>query len=151
MKEYGPEVDFGVAKLPNLQGAEGKPGSINANMYLVPANCKQPEGGFEFGNFMASDPWVAINKCVPDSVTPSRKSNAMLPEVLEGLPWVQMAIDEILPNAMPLPSMPSISTYLTNLGAALDSVVWDNVDPGQAVDEAVAKTQTDIDQKLGTS
>jgi multiple sugar transport system substrate-binding protein len=151
MKEYGPEVNFGVTKLPSPRGVEGRPGFLNANMYLVPANCKQPEGGFEFGNFMASDPWVAINKCVPDAVTPSRKSNAMLPEVLEGLPWAKMAIDEILPAAMPLPSMPSINTYLTNLEAALNSVVWDNADPGQAVDDAVAKTQADINQKLGIS
>jgi len=97
---------------------------------------------------MGSSPWVAINKAVPDSVTPSRKSNAMLPEVEEGQPWVVMARDEILPFAYPEPLMPSVGYYKTKLQEALDSVLWDDVDPQEALDFAVEDAQLEVEQKL---
>jgi multiple sugar transport system substrate-binding protein len=148
IREYGPDVDFGVTKVPSPAGVDGKPCNLVANMYFVPAGCRNPKGGFEFAWFMGSSPWVAINKAVPDSVTPSRRSNAMLPEVEEGQPWVVMARDEILPYAWPEPSMPSWGFYRGQLNDALAEVLWNDADPEEALDNAVAAAQLEVDQKL---
>ena len=148
MLEYGPDVDFGVAKPPSPRGVTGKPADLDANMYLVPAGAQNAAGGFEFAWFMGSSPWVAINKAVPDSVTPSRLSNAQLPEVEEGQPWVAMARDEILPYALPVPSMPSVGYYQTKLKEALNSVLWDGMDAQEALDYAVEDAQLEVDQKF---
>ncbi len=148
MKEYGPDVDFGVTKIPSPRGVTGKPGNLVANVYLVPANCKSPEGGFNFANFMSSSPWVAVNKAGPDSVTPSRKLNAMLPELEEAAPWLPMARDEILPSAWANPSMPSVNFYLGQLNDAVNEVVWNGLDPETALDLAVEAAQLEVDQKL---
>lgn len=148
MKEYGPDVDFGVTKVPSPAGVDGKPGYLQANVYLVPTGCENPEGGFNFANFMSSSPWVAINKAGPDSVTPSREPNAQLPELEEAAPWLPMARDEILPFAWPNPSMPSVNFYLGQLNDMVTEVVWNDVDPEVALNNAVEASQLEVDQKL---
>ncbi|HLH72006.1 MAG TPA: extracellular solute-binding protein, partial [Chloroflexota bacterium] len=106
MKEYGPKVNFGVTKMPMPKGVQGKPGQLNANMYLVPKGAKNPEGGFAICKFMSSDPWVAANfEGVPDSVPPSRQSLATSGEVAKLAPWFSLMIDA-LHQALPFPSMP---------------------------------------------
>ena len=150
MKEYGPKVNFGVAKIPSPKGVKGKPSFLNANLYLMPAGSKNPAGGFAFGNFMSSDPWVAVNKAVPDSVTPSRKSNANNPDVEKAAPWIPLA-REIIADAWPIPSMPASGAYGRNLTDALNRVLWDNVDPQVALDDAVKATQLLVDKALKKS
>ncbi|MBM4457064.1 MAG: extracellular solute-binding protein [Chloroflexi bacterium] len=150
-KEYGPKVSFGVTKMPSPKGVKGKPGGLTANMYLVPANSKNPAGGYAFGHFMGSDPWVAVNKCVPDAVLPSRRSTATQPEVLSGLPWAKMVIDEIVPYVMPLPSMPAVSGYQGRLNTAVTNVLTQNADPAKELDQAVELAQKDVDKLLKKS
>jgi multiple sugar transport system substrate-binding protein len=152
MKEYGPDVNFDVTKMPSPKGTEGAmPGDLVANMYLVPKGAKQPEGGFQFGHFMGSDPWVALNKAVPDSVTPSRKSLANDPEVEKAAPWIKIARDEVLPYAYPQPSMPSVGKYNAELQGAIERVLWENADPETALQDALDATQRDVDAKLKMS
>jgi maltose-binding protein MalE len=148
MLEYGPDVDFGVTKVPSPRGVDGKPGQLVANMYFVPTGCQNPDGGFEFAWFMGSSPWVAANKAGPDSVTPSRVSNALLPELEAVEPWLAMARDEILPYAWPEPSMPSWGFYRNGINAALEEVLWNDADPEMALDLAVEEAQLEVDQKL---
>jgi multiple sugar transport system substrate-binding protein len=148
MKEYGPDVDFDVAKVPSPKGVSGKPCNLVANLYFVPAGCQNPAGGFAFANFMSSSPWVALNKAVPDSVTPSRRSNAMQPEVEAAAPWIKIARDDILPFAWPEPAMPKWSFYSGQLADALNTVIWEDADPGQALDAAVEAAQREVDKVL---
>jgi len=148
MKEYGPKVNFGVTKVPSPKGVAGKPGHAQANLYLVPKGCKNPEGGFQFGHFMSSDPWVALNKAVPDSVTPSRKSLASDPEVEKAAPWIKVARDEVMPTAWAVPSMPSVGFYERQLNDALGRVLWENADPAKEVALAVEAAQREVDKKL---
>jgi multiple sugar transport system substrate-binding protein len=148
MKEYGPDVDFDVTKWPSPAGVEGKPAQLVANLYFVPEGARNPAGGFAFANFMSSDPWVALNKAVPDSVTPSRRTNAMLPEVEAAAPWIKMARDDILPYALPEPSIPKWSFYSGQLNDALNVVLWENANPEEALADAVERSQHEIDKVL---
>ncbi len=149
MNEYGPEVDFGVAKVPGPAGAENyRPGSLTANMYFVPQGSSNPKGGFDFATFMASSPWVAINKAVVDSVTPSRKSLAELPEVEESAPWIPLMRDEVLPFALPLPSMPAVNFMNRTLQESLDEVQFGNMDIEEALTDAERRIQREVDNKL---
>jgi maltose-binding protein MalE len=116
-------------------------------MYLMQAGSKNPAGGFAFGSFMSSDPWVALNKAVPDSVTPSRKSNANNADVEKAAPWIPMA-REIIADAWPVPSMPAVGGYETKLNDAINRVLWEDVNPKQALDDAVQATQIDVDKAL---
>jgi maltose-binding protein MalE len=60
-----------------------------------------------------------------------------------------MAINDILPNSQADPSMPAWNTYQTKLQDALNRVVWENADAGQAIEDAVMEAQAEVDNKLG--
>jgi hypothetical protein len=58
---------------------------------------------------------------------------------------------EIIADAWPIPSMPASGAYGRNLGDALNRVLWDNVDPQVALDDAVKATQLLVDKALKKS
>lgn len=151
MGEYGPDVDFGVAPMPQLASADdATPGVSNGNMYLVPARCANPDGGFAFANFMSSSPFVAINKAMPDSVMPSRPSLATLPEVDEKEGgWTILARDEILPNTRARPSHGAAGFFGRALNEAIDNVMFHDADPAEVLADAVARSRREIDRLQG--
>lgn len=151
MGEYGPDVDFGVAPMPQLASADDStPGTSNANMYFVPANCANPDGGFAFANYMSSSPFVAINKALPDSVMPSRASLANLPEVDEKEGgWTILARDEILPNALQAPSFGGAGFFGGALNEGIDNVMFHDADPAEVLADAVARSRREVERLRG--
>lgn len=151
--EYGPELNFDVTRVPSPSFAEnGKPGKLNANMYFVPSGAKNIDGGFAFANFMSSSPWVALNKAVPDSVTPSRISNATNAEVeaASGF-WLTFARDEILPNAWAVPNMPGIGFLGQQINEAIETIAFDGTNPQTELTALAARVQDEVDNKLAQS
>ncbi len=151
MGEYGPDVDFGVVPIPTLEGADdATPGTSVGNMYFVPANCANPDGGFAFANFMSSSPFVAINKALPDSVMPSRRSLATLPEVdqKEG-GWTILARDEILPNTLERPSFGGNGFLGSALDEAVDNVMFHGADPAEVLADAIARSRREVERLRG--
>jgi maltose-binding protein MalE len=152
MGEYGPDVDFGVTAVPSPEGLNGHPGKLVANMYFVPKGAKNVDGGFAFANFMSSSPFVALNKAVPDSVTPSRISLANDPEVeAASASWLPFARDEILPNAWPVPNMPGINFLSKQINEAIETIAFDGADPQAELTALVARVQEEVDNKLAQS
>lgn len=148
MREYGPDVDFGITSLPSPSDVtDGKPGKLQANLYFVPTGAKNAEGGFLFANFMSSSPWVALNKAVPDAVTPSRRSLANLPEVEEAAPWITLARDEVLPFAMAQPSMPAVDFYQQLLSEAYQNVLFNDADPATVLADVTERTQREVEKR----
>ena len=151
MGEYGPDVDFGVVPLPQRADADdATPGTSTGNMYLVPANCANPDGGFAFANFMSSSPFVAINKALPDSVMPSRRSLANLPEVDEKEGgWTILARDEILPNTLQRPSFGGNGFLGGALSDAAENVMFHDADPAEVLADAVARSRREVERLRG--
>jgi len=151
MGEYGPDVDFDVIPIPQLASADDSaPGTSNGNMYLVPANCANPDGGFAFANFMSSSPFVAINKALPDSVMPSRRSLANLPEVDEKEGgWTILARDEILPNTLQRPSFGGNGFFGGALNEAAENVMFHGADPAEVLADAVARSRREVERLRG--
>ncbi|MCY4539495.1 MAG: extracellular solute-binding protein, partial [Chloroflexi bacterium] len=151
MGEYGPDVDFDVVPVPQLESADDStPGTSNGNMYLVPANCANPDGGFAFANFMSSSPYVAINKALPDSVMPSRRSLANLPEVDEKEGgWTILARDEILPNTLQRPSFGGNGFFGGALTDAAENVMFHGADPAEVLADAVARSRREVERLRG--
>ncbi len=151
MGEYGPDVDFDVAPIPTLASADdATPGTSIANMYFVPANCANPDGGFAFANFMSASPFVAINKALPDSVMPSRLSLASLPEVDEKEGgWTVLARDEILPNTLERPSFPGNGFLGGALDEAVDNVMFHDADPAEVLADAIARSRREVERLRG--
>ena len=151
MGEYGPDVDFGVVPVPTLASADdATPGTSVGNMYFVPANCANPDGGFAFANFMSSSPFVAINKALPDSVMPSRRSLATLPEVdqKEG-GWTILARDEILPNTLERPSFGGNGFLGGALNEAVDAVMFNDADPATVLADAIDRSRREVERLRG--
>ena len=151
MGEYGPDVDFGVAPMPTLSSADdATPGTSNANMYFVPANCANPDGGFAFSNFMTESEWVAVNKALVDSVMPSRQSLATLPEVEEREGgWTILARDEILPNTLQAPSFGGAQFFAGALNEGIENVMFNNADPATVLADAVDRSRREVERLRG--
>ena len=148
--EYGPDLNFGVAATPSPSDiTDGHPGKLVANMYFVPANAQNVPGGFAFCNFMSASKWVALNKAVPDSVTPSRISNATDPEVeAAGGFWMPFARDNILPKAWAVPSMPGIQFLAGQIYEAIDEIAYDGADPEAVLEALSGRVQEEVNNKL---
>ena len=151
--EYGPDLNFGVTKVPSPSAAiNGKPGKLQANLYLVPSGAANVEGGYAFSSFMSSSKWVALNKAVPDSVTPSRISNATDSEVeAASADWLLFARDEILPNAWAVPSMPGVGFMGRQIAEAVDAMAYDGVSPADALAGVQERVQQEVNDKLASA
>jgi multiple sugar transport system substrate-binding protein len=148
IKEFGPQVDFDVRPVPSPAGVQAPPGITRVNCYLMPAGARQPDGGWEFLKYMSLDRYVMLNKVLPDSVPPSRRSLAMDKEGEAQAPWLKMARDEILPRAAPLPMVPNLQFVQGQMGAALAAVRLVQKSPKQALDDAQQAAQADLEQTL---
>ena len=148
--EYGPDLNFDVTSIPSPGDiTDGYPGKLVANMYFVPKGAQNVEGGFAFSNFMSSSPWVALNKAVPDSVTPSRISNALDPEVEKASAfWLPFARDNILPNAWAVPNMPGIGFLSRQINEAIDEIAYNGMAAEAALEALAARVQEEVDTKL---
>ncbi len=153
MGEYGPDLNLDVAKVPSPStAANGKPGKLQANLYLVPSGAANVEGGYAFSSFMSSFQWVALNKAVPDSVTPSRISNATDAEVESAsADWLPFARNEILPNAWAVPSMPGAGFMGRQIAEAVDAMAYDGISPEAALAGVQERVQQEVNDKLASA
>lgn len=151
--EYGPDLNFGVTKVPSPSTAtDGRPGKLQANLYLVPTGANNVEGGYAFSSFMSSSQWVALNKAVPDSVTPSRISNATDPEVeAAAADWMPFARDEILPYAWPVPSMPGVGFMARQITEAVDAMGYEGMSAEDALAGIQERVQEEVSDKLAAA
>ncbi len=151
--EYGPDLNFGVTKVPSPStAAGGKPGKLQANLYFVPTGANNVEGGYAFSSFMSSSKWVALHKAVPDSVTPSRISNATDPEIeAAAADWLPFARDEILPFAWPVPSMPGVGYMSNQFAEAVDTMAYEGMSPADALAGIQERVQQEVNDKLASA
>ncbi len=151
--EYGPDLNFDVTKVPSPSTAtNGKPGKLQANLYFVPSGAANVEGGYAFCSFMSSSKWVALNKAVPDSVTPSRISNATDPEIeAAAADWLPYARDEILPHAWAVPSMPGVGYMAGQFTEAVDAMGYEGVSPADALAGIQERVQQEVNDKLASA
>ena len=153
IEEYTPDMDFGVMPIPPFAGSDGYSGTIQSNMYLVPTGGKNSFGGFSFGSFMSTTPWVALNKVLPDGTMPTRMSVAHDPDVesVEAVQyWFKTVRDDIMPTALALPTMPAYSMYLSELVEAAQLVTFNDADPQEVLDGVVQRVQREVDSKLSS-
>lgn len=151
--EYGPNLNFGVSQVPSPSAAaNGKPGKLQANLYFVPAGAANVDGGYAFSSFMSRSKWVALHKAVPDSVTPSRISNAMDPEIeAAAADWLPFARDAILPNAWAVPSMPGVGYMGSQIAEAVDAMAYEGQSPAEALAGIQARVQQEVEDKLAAA
>ena len=99
---------------------------------------------------MSSSPFVAINKALPDSVMPSRRSLATLPEVdqKEG-GWTILARDEILPNTLERPSFGGNGFLGGALNEAVDAVMFNDADPATVLADAIDRSRREVERLRG--
>lgn len=151
MREYGKDVDYGIAPVPMPSGSSGKNGTTLDNTYSVPKGAKNPEGAFDFCKFITSDVQVAINKVLLDGAVPCRQSLARHPEV-QASPlatgWLSYLVDEVMPNLMARPSMPLQGTYETKLNTVIENVIFSGADPEATLAETATWMQGEIDKVL---
>lgn len=146
--EYGPDLHFAVNKVPSPSAAaNGKPGQRQANLYFVPAGAENVEGGYAFSSFMSRSKRVALHKAVPDSVTPSRISNATDPEIeAAAADWLPFARDEILPNAWAVPSMPGVGYMGRQIAEAVDAMAYAGLRPAEALAGIQERVQQEVQE-----
>ena len=151
--EYGPDLNFDVTKVPSPSTAtNGQPGKLQANLYFVPSGAANVEGGYAFCSFMSSSKWVALNKAVPDSVTPSRISNATDPEIeAAAADWLPYARDEILPHAWAVPSMPGVGYIAGQFTEAVDAMGYEGLSPADALAGIQERVQQEVNDKLASA
>lgn len=91
---------------------------------------------------------MGLHKAVPDSVTPSRISNATDPEIEAAADWLPFARDAILPNAWEVPSMPGVGYMGSQIAEAVDAMAYEGQSPAEALAGIQARVQQEVQDKL---
>ena len=146
IREYAPDLDFGMAGMPG--GPNGNPGSagVTANFYFMPAGAKNADGGWELLKFL-SGPYFMQTLVKLDAVTPSRKSIANDPAFVKGDEWV-IETREMIQKGYAFPPMPASRMYADLMGAGIDDVIHGVRTPAEVLAAVEEEVQAEIDRLL---
>jgi ABC-type glycerol-3-phosphate transport system substrate-binding protein len=146
IREYAPNLDFGMAGMPG--GPKGHPGAsgVNANFYFMPAGAKNAEGGWELLKFL-SGPYFMQTMVKMDAVTPSRRSIAYDPAFQKGDEWV-VATREMIQKGYAFPPMPGSSKFNDMMGVGIEDVIYGKRTPAAVLKEVQAEVQKEIDRLI---
>lgn len=144
------------APFPRPDTVTGEYSPVNAlvdptAIMMVSSRAKNPEAAIEYIDFWTQDEQLNLWGSREVSRIPGGKSSWKLPELAEAWPnWVKSYDEGTLFNgASPLPRFIGVSAVETALGAAIQQVVLGQKTPAEALAEATAAAQQQIDVLRG--
>lgn len=148
IKEYTPDLNYGVASVPY---PDGKPelsgcGQVQAGALFVPVQSKHQQEAFTFINWLVSD-GPQIEVCVAKGNLPVTYSALKDPSLIEGAPTLAEPAAVLLQDKLKaIPALPFTSELMAALKLAEDSVYAGTDTVQSAFDAANAEIQMLADE-----
>jgi multiple sugar transport system substrate-binding protein len=144
IKQYAPNLDYGVAGVPPADPAYANSSNVMTNPIVIPNAVKHPDESWEFAKWLGTDPQVSKEFSQLVANIPQLKS------VLQGYstdPKVQVFVDlSNSPNATAWAPLPVTSVYYDELSNAVSSVFAGQAEPQPALDAVQQKVSAELDK-----
>lgn len=145
MRRFGPDVEYGIVPIPRpAQFTEPTTWSGGWSI-VIPVGAKNPEAAAKFVKWYSG---VEANEMYAEGTfhLPVTRVGAATTFLREE-PGYKVFID-VLPYSQNRPVIPVGGLYWDELTAARDYVIYDKKTPKQALDDATAKVQAELDRVL---
>jgi multiple sugar transport system substrate-binding protein len=145
---YAPNVKFGITFLPTgPDGAPPRSSWVGGWTIGIPKGVKNREAAFEFVKWMSTDDTATTIAGKTFNQFPGFKNAPYYAEVQKD-EQLKAFYDILVETRHQRPVMPAQAFYTGSLARAVDAAVFGEKTPQQALDDATAETQKELDRIL---
>jgi len=148
IEQYNPELDYGATYLPYPKGGRKMSSQLIASVAVIPAGAKNPDEAFDFIKFLFMEPDSQLEYCIRGADMPLQKS--LEGDFLKEYPimetWTKLLSEG---NPYPLPVIPVVGKYWSEMITARDYVIYGEKTPQEALDDITKVLQDELDKILG--
>jgi arabinogalactan oligomer/maltooligosaccharide transport system substrate-binding protein len=141
--EIAKGVDYGLAPLPTIDEAGGKPMRpwMTVEGVYVAAPSKNKDAAYDFAKYLTDTPQAKI-MAVEGRQTPANKSVYSDPAVANDA--ILSAFRKQVEVAIPMPNLPEMTMVWSPATTAMNTIVKKSATPKAAMDQAQAKVVSDV-------
>ncbi|WP_205028221.1 extracellular solute-binding protein [Oleisolibacter albus] len=142
--EVDKSIQVGIAPLPTVDGAGGKPMTpwMTIEGLYISAKSKNKEAAYDFAKFATSEPAAKI-MALEGRQQPTNKAVYAVPEIANDP--VLTGFRQQAERATPMPNYAVMTAMWSPMTMAMNKIVKGAATPKQALDEAQAKISADVD------
>lgn len=148
LKRYAPNVQYGIAMLPT--GPDGAPPHaswVSGWTVAIPKGAKHKEAAFEFIKWLTTSDEATTIEGTTFGLFPGYKQSPYYDQVRQD-PQLKLFYEILGAAKHHPPVMPAQAFYSAALGQAVDAALFGQKTPKQALDDATAETQKELDRIL---
>ncbi len=148
LTKYAPNLDYGIAPLPGTPDGEIGSSWVGGWLLCLPRGSRHPQEGWDFIRWMCATP--EGTKAIADEMglLPGFRRSPAIAKVKRD-PKLKMFVKILEESKHQRPVMPVQAYFMGALDRAIDRAVYGKQTPQQAMDQATAETQRELDLILG--
>ncbi|MCE5198108.1 MAG: ABC transporter substrate-binding protein [Armatimonadota bacterium] len=147
IKQYAPNLDYGVAGMPAPKGGELNSSWIGGWCLAIPKGSKKADAAWEFIRWCCHDPKGTSIVGRTQGMLPGYRKSPYFKEV-ENKPIYCEFVKILKQCRHQRPVMPAMSFYSGAIEKATDYALYGRKTPKQALDDATRDTQIELDVRL---
>lgn len=148
IKEYAPNLDYGVTYLPAPAGGEEHSSWVGGWCLGIPRGSKHPKAAWEFIRWCCRDPKGTSDVAVIQGLFPGYRKSPCFEQIRKQKGYAEFL--KILEECRHQRPVTPAQAYLMNsLGAAVDYAIYNKMTSHDALEKARKETQTELDLMIG--
>lgn len=144
---YAKDLKYGLVPIPCPPGGEKNSSWIGGWCMGIPKGVPNPKLSWEFIRWMTADAQGTLNVGKLGSVFPGYRKSPYFDEIRKD-PRFAIYVDILNQSRHQRPVMPAVDYYCGALDRAVSMAIYGLKTPQQALDDATAETQRELDFKL---
>jgi multiple sugar transport system substrate-binding protein len=144
IRRFAPDLDFGAGYLPAPPEGEAHSSWVGGWCVAIPSNSPHPEQAWTFVRWACATPEGTALMGRLIGLFPGYRKSPYLREV-EGREYDEMYLRILEESRHQRPVMPVQAYYMGALQRAVDAALYGRKTPKQALDQATAETQAELD------
>ncbi len=147
IKQYAPGLRYGITFIPAVPDGEPHSSWIGGWCMALPNGCKHPKEGWEFMRWMTGDKHGTDVVGREMGLMPGYRNSPAF-QSLRTYPGFETYYRILLETRHQRPVMPVQAYYMGALQRAVDAAIFGKKTARQALDDATAETQAELDVVL---
>ncbi len=146
-RTYAPNLDYGLGYIPYPPGGEPKSSWVGGWTAALPRGSGHPDLGWELIRWCCADPVGTAVVGSTQNLLPGYRHSKYF-DTIKNDPKYGVFLEVLRNCKHQRPVMPAQAYYMGALERAVDAALYGNKTPKQALDDATAETQRELDFKL---
>lgn len=140
IKEFAPDLNYGVAPLPTPDGDESAYTSVmQGGMMYIPKSASEPEAAFKFMQWLSGAPQVEI--CIAKGNLPATYSGLDDPALVEQSPGLAPFVELAKGNAKAYPAVPFMGEMQAEMEKVAEAIYMQEIPADEAMKQVKEAVQ----------